>query len=83
MPKRQVAFRFGREHELRYIKELPRVGDHLRVGERLWIVTSVEDDPVGTSVICERLRDVRVPDQELHHGWRRHGLVEGDGDVSP
>lgn len=81
MPKRQVAFRFGREHELRYIKELPMVGDHLRVGERLWIVTSVEGDPVGTSVICERLRDVPVPEQELHHEWRRQG--KGDGDVSP
>lgn len=49
------------------------VGDHLRVGERLWIVTSVEGDPVGTSVICERLRDVPVPEQELHHEWRRQG----------
>jgi hypothetical protein len=70
MPKQQVACQFGSAHEVRYIRELPRVGDRLRVGEELWLVTSVEEDAVGTSVICERLRDGRAPDQALRHGLR-------------
>jgi hypothetical protein len=72
MPKQQVAFQFGREHEVRYIRELPEVGNRIRVGTELWLVTSVEQDTVGTSVICERLH-VPAPSEGLHPGLAETG----------
>lgn len=72
MPKRRVAFQFGDGHEVRYIRELPEVGNHIRVGDELWLVTSVEEDALGTSVICEQLREFGVPDEELRT-LREHG----------
>ena len=58
----RVAFRFGRDLEVRYVRDIPAPGD--RVGHRyeLWAVRSVSQDETGVIVICGLPRANRSSD---------------------
>ena len=58
---RRVTFRFGGDTQIHYLAQPPRPGEHVTHGGELWLVTSVEQDAVGTLVICEQTADARTP----------------------
>ena len=57
----RVTFRFGSDTQIHYLAQAPRPGEHVTHGRELWVVTSVEQDAVGTLVICEQTADTQAP----------------------
>jgi hypothetical protein len=51
--QQRVTFRFGAAADVRYLSDVPEVGDFVSHRGDLWVVTRVEVDPVGVLVICE------------------------------
>ena len=51
--QQRVTFRFGGATDIRYLREVPNVGDFASHGNDLWIVSRVEVDQLGVLVICE------------------------------
>ena len=51
--QQRVTFRFGGATDIRYLREVPNVGDFASHGNELWVVSRVEVDPLGVLVICE------------------------------
>jgi hypothetical protein len=49
----RVTFRFGSDTQIHYLAQAPRPGERVTHGRELWVVASVEEDAVGTLVICE------------------------------
>jgi hypothetical protein len=52
-----VTFKFGAAADVRYLRELPEVGDFVTRGNELWVVASIEVDALGALVICENPRE--------------------------
>ena len=52
--QQRVTFRFDGDTEVQYLSDLPSLGDRVTHEHELWVVTSVDTDPVGPFVICER-----------------------------
>jgi hypothetical protein len=50
---RRVTFRFGQHTQVHYLSTLPKPGDVVSHGGELWRVARVEEDVVGTLVVCE------------------------------
>jgi len=38
----RVSFRFGRETEVRYLAQVPEIGDHVTHGNAIWVISEVE-----------------------------------------
>ena len=51
---RAVTFHFRRDMELRYLTQVPKLGDLVSHGDDLWAVVDVYLDALGTTVVCER-----------------------------
>jgi hypothetical protein len=49
----RVTFRFGSDTQIHYLAQAPQPGERVTYGRELWVVASVEEDAVGTLVICE------------------------------
>ena len=49
----RVSFRFGRETEVRYLAQVPEIGDHVTHGTAIWVNSEVRTDGVGAFVTCE------------------------------
>jgi hypothetical protein len=54
VPKQRVVFWFDRDSEVRYLRGLPEVGDHVTHGRELWLVARTGSDAFERYVICER-----------------------------
>lgn len=52
-PQQRVTFRFGADVDVRYLRELPQLGDFVNHRHELWVVSRVEVDSLGALVICE------------------------------
>jgi hypothetical protein len=52
--QRRATFRFGLDSELKYVPDLPEVGDFVTHRSELWVVSRVEVDATGALVVCER-----------------------------
>ena len=50
---RRVTFRFAGETQVHYLAQAPAPGERVSHDGELWIVAAVEEDPVGTLVVCE------------------------------
>jgi hypothetical protein len=50
---KRVTFRFGDATQVHYLSQIPKPGEAVTHGRELWVVSSVEEDQVGTLVICE------------------------------
>jgi hypothetical protein len=57
----RVTFRFGGDTEIHYVAQAPEPGERVTHGRELWLVARVEEDAVGTLVMCEQLTEARVP----------------------
>ena len=57
----RVTFHFGGDTQIHYLAQPPRPGEHVTHGRELWVVTGVEQDAVGTLVICEKTTDAPTP----------------------
>jgi hypothetical protein len=66
--QQRVTFRFGAATDVRYLREVPEVGDFVSHRNELWMVSRVEADSVGTLVICDNPGSTRghLPDSPAH-----------------
>jgi hypothetical protein len=58
----RVTFHFGGGTQIHYLAQAPQPGERVTHGRELWVVASVEEDAVGTLVICEPA-DAQVPNR--------------------
>jgi hypothetical protein len=61
---RRVTFRFGETTQVHYLADVPRPGEAVTHGRELWVVSRVEEDQVGTLVICEAQQLAENPHTE-------------------
>ena len=57
----RVTFRFGGDTQIHYLSQAPKRGERVTHGRELWVVARVEEDAVGTLVICEQKTNAHVP----------------------
>jgi len=49
----QITFRFKSEFEVRYLPQVPDVGDLVSHDRELWLVAFVAPNGIGMTVVCE------------------------------
>jgi hypothetical protein len=55
--QQRVTFKFGAAADVRYVRELPEMGDFVAHGNELWVVARIEENSLGALVICENPRE--------------------------
>jgi hypothetical protein len=62
--QQQVTFRFGVDADVRYLHELPEIGDFVSHRNDLWVVTSIQVSSLGALVSCEPTRADVTSDEQ-------------------
>jgi hypothetical protein len=64
--QQRIAFWFGNESEIRYVADVPEVGDYVSHRNELWRVSNIGADALGLFVVCEPPREAPLPRAENH-----------------